>query len=483
MKHNLSSVFSKTIFSGGIALFLLLPLFSTQAQEEPNLPTPSESQEEAIMIANINVYEAQIEKQEGNQVTISFIISNDEDNYYSDIYYGLEVLKLTPITITNPETNQEEETTQQELLDFVSYPQDALALKPHQKIKKQISYTLPKTSGTLQFWIKAFNETGLLYGLGMAGEVTLDDPTPVQLNSESCYLTVGQKEDQYSLWEGVSLKPEEELNLFCTLENTTNQDQIISISSKTYQRTYVTGQEINIPGYQETIILASQQKKEIKIPVPKPNQPQAYDTVFTFQTSDFILPKVAAHYVVSGSSATFQLLKIDKDYYQKGDTAKVSVFWTPAADIFPQSRIQTNQENLKIKLQIISQTTNQACAPEQTFNLDQSKTFQDFNISITQNCPNPKVLGQILENDQVLAQKEVALTSTSQPQPQPTTAKTQAKTLSFFLLAAVLIALFIFLVFLFWKKKTTPPLAFSFSSFSFWLGSCGEGKREGRVLQ
>ncbi len=399
MKSNQSLFLFKKVFF--FFLLLFLPFFFARAQEEQLLDSSSSTQsKEAILIANVNLYEAQIEKQENNQVTISFIVSNDEDKYYSDIQYGLEVLRITPVVATDLKTQEKKEINYQELFDFVSYPQDILSLKPHQKIKKQIIYTLPEASGSFQFLVKAFNKEGLLYGFGIAGEIHLNKTIPVELDSTTCYLRLNQEETKYSLKEGVSLKPEEELYLFCTLKNNTNQDQSFSISSKTYQRYYLNGQEINFPNYQETITLSPNQTKEIKIAISRPTIPQAYDTVFTFKNQNYSFPKIAVHYVVSGSSATLQLIKIDRDYYSKGDTAQVTVFWSPAADNFPQSRNQTNQENLKIKLQINSQITNQVCSQEQILNLDSKNLFSQFSLPIIKDCPNPKVLAQIQEKNQ-----------------------------------------------------------------------------------
>lgn len=62
--------------------------------------------------------------------------------------------------------------------------------------------------------------------------------------------------------------------------------------------------------------------------LPKALEPQAYDVKVALKSSENTSNPIIIHYVLQGISATIQNLSLDKDFYNKGDTATLSFFWS-----------------------------------------------------------------------------------------------------------------------------------------------------------
>lgn len=186
-----------------IAVFLFVALITNvNAQEpEPSIPT-----QQAVVIANVNVYESTIVSQENGLLTVGFDIANNADLAQGDIKYGLDIVKVT--------------TSGQTIVDSYVSP-EVLALAAQTTVHKEIAYAIPPTlSGEYEVWVVSRTTSGMMLGLGRAGKVLFTSTGPhVHILPETCLLTVSGETTTYSLYQGVDVAPEEVLSFSCTLES------------------------------------------------------------------------------------------------------------------------------------------------------------------------------------------------------------------------------------------------------------------------
>ena len=147
-------------------VFLTLAFFvsaSASAQETaPDDPPENMGEGNYEIIANVNVYNAQIDSNDGNKLNLSFTLSNDGDVIQPSIIYSVELVG----------TNEDKTTATLDQKVF----EEVITLKAKEQVTKNVEYTAPADlKENAAIWIKASNwHSGLLYGLGKAGEIGTD---------------------------------------------------------------------------------------------------------------------------------------------------------------------------------------------------------------------------------------------------------------------------------------------------------------------
>ncbi len=360
---------------------------------------------QSVTVATVNIYNAQIVSQNNNNIKLSFELSNRE-NVQPDVRYAVDLVK--------------KDNELQSIIDEKVY-QNSVNLAENQTIKKQIEYQAPAyLSGDYQIWIIARNQNGMNLAMTKSGQITLKgDNQYIEIYPISCHLQVeGESKDKvYSPDQGVDIKPGENLIASCTAINHADIGMTIIPSFHTYWRTTF-GQKVKTNQVnQSTITFKSKETKQIQFILPKAQKPQAYDTMLTLQNekNQIISNKIVFHYVIRGLSATIQNLRLDKDYYKKGDTAKVSFFWSASADNFPNSRLGKTDNGKMIINVTIKNSDNQTCAIFKK-ELDQNISTPNFNLPIEKNCLNPKVSVNIQDaKGNILDQEEFDIQSKNIP--------------------------------------------------------------------
>ncbi|MFA7209492.1 MAG: hypothetical protein WC120_04365 [Parcubacteria group bacterium] len=410
---------TKSILASALAIFTMAFFIPAQAQEL----VPPEQDTQAITVATVNIYDAQIAGQDQNNIKITFDLSNREQ-VQPDVRYAVQLTKQ----------NQ----GQQIIMDEKIYP-ESLSLDENQTLKKEIEYLAPGyLTGEFQLMLIARNRNGMLLAINTAGTVKLQgDNQYVEIDPSSCYLKVeGEEADKrYTLDQGVDIKPEEKLIAACDLANRSSNSITFTPNFQTYWRTTF-GEEVKTDQEdQSTLTLNPQEKKQTYFTLPKPQAPQAYDAVLELRTeqNQAISNRIAFHFVLRGPSATIQNLRLDKDYYQKGETAQTSFFWSGAADNFPDSRWgATDGGQLSADINI-KNGQNQTCATLKKA-LDQEQPSVDYVLPINQDCPNPKISVSIKdEQGNILDQQEFSIKSQNAPdqaKPQSELVEPQAGTRS-----------------------------------------------------
>ncbi|MDP1883864.1 MAG: hypothetical protein Q8L10_00695, partial [Candidatus Moranbacteria bacterium] len=169
---------------------------------------------------------------------------------------------------------------------------------------------------------------------------------------------------------------------------------------------------------QVSLGLASGEKRSFYFVIPKALTPQAYDAVLelTDKQGKIISNKLSFHYVLRGASATIQNLRLDKDYYLKGETARASIYWTPAADNFYGARFAPT-DNGKVFLEIaIKSAAGNLCTEKYDKEADPGARTSDYDLPVTSNCVDPRIIVSIKDGQgNILDQKEYALKSQDVP--------------------------------------------------------------------
>ncbi|OGD67326.1 hypothetical protein A2442_00995 [Candidatus Campbellbacteria bacterium RIFOXYC2_FULL_35_25] len=425
----------KLIVAFSIIVLGLTSFASAQVEETPPLNPDSQ---EFVVVATVNIYSAQIVSQEGNSFKLSFDLSN-RVNVQPDVAYAVQLIKNV--------------AGSQVIVDEKIYD-ESVTLNENQTVHKEIDYNAPSyLSGEFEIWLVAKNKNGLMLALTNPGKAILNGNNQyVEIDQNSCYLTVkgeaGYK--KYTSSQGVDITSEETLIAICDATNHADNPITITPQFKTYWRTTF-GQEVNTNlENQPTVTLGKKEKKQLSFNLPKAKAPQAYEVVLEFvnDQNQNISNKVTFHYVLRGLSATIQNLRLDKDYYQKGDIAKVSLLWASSADNFPDSRLgETDNGKMLINI-AIKNTQNKVCATVQK-EMDQASFAVDYELPINVNCQNPNIAVAIQDDKgNILDKKDFTIESQNVP-------AGQSQLSQFFKYGIILVIIFVifFLMMIFFKKR------------------------------
>lgn len=361
-----------------LALLLLL-LFGFPSAHAQTTPPDVASPE---VVASVNVYNAAVKPNAGNKsFRVSFDISNREGSQ-PQIKYGLSLTK--------------HEKTADILIDQHVYP-ETLSLTAGQTVHKVITYTPPEyLNGAYQLWVESRNANGLVFAIVPAGDITLKgDNDYLEIQNSACYLTVkGETPPQkYNLNQGVDIAADETLIIHCPIKNHFSRPLTVQPTFALYRRTTFgapSGNKSLAP-----ITLQGGQQQSIALDIPKPSYPQAYDAVLSFTDTALGEPisnTVIAHFVLRGESATIQNVVFDKASYHSGDTAKVTLTFTPSADVFPQSRgAGTSIPRLAMNLVVRDADRQTDCSPVLNRALDTSHDQQVFSLAMITDCSAPVI--------------------------------------------------------------------------------------------
>lgn len=453
-----------------LAIFGLAFFISGANAQNPD-PEDVFQETEAVLVATVNIYDAKVVSQDNNNFKISFDLSNRE-NAQPGIKYAVQLIK--------------QENNSQSLVDEKVYS-ETVSLNADTTVKKEVEYAAPShLSGKFQLWLISRNENGLTLALGNLGEVTLIGNNQfVEIVNNSCYLKVdGETEDKkYTLRQGVDIINAENLIGVCDVANYYDKQIAVLPRFETYWRTTF-GKKVednNQP--QQAITLNSGEKKTISLTLPKAKTPQAYDAKLTLlENNRPVSNSTVFHYVLRGPSATIQNLRLDKDYYQKGETARISFFWSPSADSFPDSRLgATDNGQMYVNISIKS-GENKNCSNDAREKINPQDSTVAFNLPITSECADPKISVSIQdEKGDILDRKEYSLTSRNVPP--KAIAKTEPKkeelksSLLLYGIIFIIVLTIISLILIFIKRRKISSALIFFLIMLGGMFFAGEGAR------
>jgi len=385
----------KIIF--GVAGFLSFWGFAFFAQAQENAAGEDNNMENSnvVLVADVNIYNAEIKSQSENVLEIFFDLSNGSGSQ-SDIKYSVELIR-------------EDDGGNQVVADEKVYP-EIIDLKDSQNVEKNIKYEAPEyLNGNYYVWVFAKNKNGLEIALANLGEISLSGKSQyLNISNSSCYLKIDSRDESYSLIQGVDILQGEKLFLNCEVTNFFDDELEFSPRITTFWRS-TSGSEVNTGGETEVNNekIAPGEKKNISVVLPKPLKPQAYEAQLELVNDKglTISNKIKAHYVLRGVSATIQNLSLDKDYYNAGEMAKVSFNWSDSADNFLGSRIgKSDQSKYFVELEIVD-INGKNCSDKVREELDINNLNPKFDVLISSDCQNSKVSASIMDGDNNILDK------------------------------------------------------------------------------
>jgi hypothetical protein len=392
-----------------LAMFVLSFLISQSSLAFAQIPSTSLSPQqsdqkntEPATVATVNIRDANINKQDGNILNVSFAITN-RVGFQPQVRYAVDILAV-------------KENGLQILVDRKVYD-ETLALNEGERVEKAITYTAPEyLNGTYQVWIVSMNAQSMPFAQASAGEASFSGSGEVAvINQETCRVFVSDKPDEkYFIDQGVDISKEENLVLNCVVANNTNAAISVTPYFRTHYRSSL-GAVVSKESGKDIIVLQGQEKKDVSITLPIASEPQAYDVVVFFvdASGKQVSSVVNTHYVLRGASATIQSIILDKDYYAKGDAAKISLFWTGAADAFPDAR----GEGTTIGPVDISAVISNAAGKECGSVLSKADTggVSTLNTSIVIDCASPIVSLSVTDKTgKVLAKSQFGVQTKTQ---------------------------------------------------------------------
>jgi len=264
---------------------------------------------------------------------------------------------------------------------------------------------------------------------------------------KDCYLTIQNEKDNphYTLGLGVDVAKNDTLFINCIAKNNFAMEQTVIPSFNTYFRSSF-GKLISSNEFQ-SINLEPNQETSLSFAIPKAIDAQAYAVILELQSKHQpISNKITAHYVIQGTSATIQNLRLDKDYYQKGEQANLSFFWDASGDDLSGITFNLSIQN----------SNNAACIDPITKSLaanDKKSPQTELSASIIQDCANPNLTVSIKDKGgKVLDAQTFSVKSKNVP-PQNQGDKKLSKALVFVVVFIVTVLLLIIIISYYFKKK------------------------------
>lgn len=380
----------------GCVLGIVLPGAFALAQQSPSTP------QQAAVLATVNIQNAKIISQQGNVFHISFDLTNRVIPQ-SGVMFGVMLVSNT--------------AQGQTIADQYIYP-DSVILAEHSSVHENIVYTAPASlSGTFDVVLTSKNASGFPFAIDDLGSTTLQASGGVALLANTCYVQVAGENTQYTLMQGVDIAPTENLTLTC--EATNNGTSAISVTP-TYETHYRTVYGSVVPqtgGSSDPIALKVGETKTLTLALSKATAPQAYDVLVTLGGGSVVSNPIDVHYVIQGDSATIQDLSLDKNYYAAGDTAELSVLWSPSADMFSGSRKYGNATTSLPQGMTVAITMTDVNGVACITPLNQPVPNQPnahIPLSIIHDCQNPHLSFDLKDSSgNVLAHQDLVLMSTA----------------------------------------------------------------------
>jgi hypothetical protein len=246
---------------------------------------------------------------------------------------------------------------------------DLLSVNSEYFIERNLRYEIPNfLDGAYELWFIANSDSGSVLSLFPLHKINLKSSQGfIELKDTNCYLKIKDVNGVFSLLEGVSVDPKEELIFVCSLKNNYSKTILAYPKFETYLRKsfgVLIDEKID---YSQSITLSPNLEKEIELVLPKALIPQAYDIKLSFFDGNLRLNSNQSiiHYVLHGLSASIHWLKINKSNFVAGEIADVNFFWTPSADSFSDSRLSSNFKDGKAKLLLFEKDL--LCAQKEIF--------------------------------------------------------------------------------------------------------------------
>lgn len=429
-----------------------------------------------VVFANVNMRDAKIEKQEKNVLTISFNISNDFEKVQPGILLRASLQKKENDLLT---------VVDEKIIGSV------FTLAANEKIHREITYTVPDfLQGQYEIWLHAQTIGSFPLSTARVGETTFSGTNDhIEIINSSCFLKVkGESDDKkYTLFQGVDIEKNENLQAICDLMNHSDQQRKFSAQFETFQHNTFGPLLETSQQSDASFTLQPKEKKQFAFNLPGAQDPQVYDVKITLRENKKTISNSAVfHYVLRGASASIQSLQMDKQSYQKGESAKASLIITGPADNFPDNRHGKGTDLKGTSLSVKIQSGKTLCGETQK-NHRLGDLVDSVEIAIAENCPEP-MASAILKDSagNILSQKDFFIGKNSQAEMEKAVRleadKKSGKSSITFLIIFIGLAILAAIIFIAWKLKKKSSIIFPILFFGLGLAISFHMARPAKAL-
>lgn len=416
-----------------LSLLLSSDVFAATTKSDVAKVKPAE----VIVLAEVNIQDAKIDKQDNNNFDISFSLTNGK-GLQTGVKYGVKLVSGSGKTQT---------TVEEKIYD------ESLTLHENSSIKKTIQYTASNTlDGVYSLFLTSKNETGFPFSTASLGEIRIKPVVKgLYVDSQSCIYYVNNSKDNsvYKTDQIVDIDNTESLGIKCVTLNNSDKEMQVTPSFVTNEKS-VYGKIVKTdPGDTKTETFKAGEKKVISFVLPKASLPGLYFlTMGLKQGNENVSNTVSLTYLIRGNIASISNLFLDKDYYKKGDVANTSFMWNSVEGKLLRGNATSTPLTLTA---IIKDYNNRKCSKPVTENLvrDFSKPKTDLLINITKDCFNPTVVLTIKDSSNtIIDEKSFTMQTTSVKKP--------INTIPFIIIILLILTAAIF--YMYKKNKANPEL-------------------------
>ena len=138
---------------------------------------------QAVLLADVNIKEAKIIAQDGNNIKIRFSILNNEDAQ-SGLMYGVKLYSL------------DKEGNILSIVDEKKYD-EIFSLSANGTFEREIEYEAPTAlSGNFEIFLSIKNKADFLFSINPIAKINLKSSSGIQLVNESCKIFVNKNTGQ-----------------------------------------------------------------------------------------------------------------------------------------------------------------------------------------------------------------------------------------------------------------------------------------------
>jgi len=321
----------------------------------------------------------------GATITGTATIENDEDSYQNDLLFQYQLL------------SKEVDGVPTEVIDQRT-GSDKIELAAGAKEEKPFSYTLPANlpNGNSVFRLQLVNSLG--EEMGWSDKV-------INIGGEGTFLTLDnawivKDNTQQAAGGGVYYNPGETPNIRFTINN----DSGFTISAYPRITTYLRnpGAEIIDKTVENALVIDSGAHQTANYTLAKITNPETYISEVKLYDGKTGLPvsnSVFFRWIISGPGAQVLGTDTDKNFYQAGETAKVTVAYNGPADY----KIDGGKGVVESK--IVSSDGTIAGQASQEVALSPGKVT--INVPVSSNVNGFKVVSDITQGSKSLSQYQV----------------------------------------------------------------------------
>ena len=359
-----------------IILICLIEIFSSW------FPIPTQ----AYLAPEIYVTELKINEIKDYEIKGEFTTLNNEDYYFSDLNYQIELFRGTDFEKLEP-------------IDL-KVSKETFFIPPNEKIIKSFTFKYPKNiiSGDYTLRVRIITEKGS--ELGWKDEI-------ISLKGENRFLEIVPfsaklliNEEDLPATIGMTVSSEEKVISVCKVKNPGDEITVIP-KIKVFKR------QINMPLVREyedsPITFTKEETKEIKLEMPKIDIPESYlAEVKFYENQEQVSGTQYFRWIVEGEGGTILYVKADKDYYKAGEDIEITITSVGPADA-------SDIGDGKIEITIYDRDGNVVAQTLKDVSLNPNIISSRIIIPNEKDLISPKIEAKIIKDENILDEHKIEL--------------------------------------------------------------------------